>query len=95
MKFYRSTALGVANHFDDGLPVFDMLCSNLTALHVSVDGMLGSAAEFFVQKTGNILAAKWEGPYSVVMGYLSFVILTKWKNLGIVDGASWPIIAAD
>jgi len=73
-----------------------------------VDGMLGSEAEFFVKKTGDFLAAKWERPYTVVMGWirarLSFAILraallcvrgsrTKWRSLGIVDGASLPIIA--
>ena len=58
----------------------------------------------------DFLAARWERPYSVVMGWvrarLSFAILraallcvrgsrTKWRSLGIVDGASLPITAAD
>ena len=72
--------------------------------------MFGSEAEFFVKRLGDILAAKWERPYSVVMGWvrarLSFAILraallcvrgshTKWRSLGIVDTASLPIVAAD
>jgi len=50
-----------------------------TPLCVSVDGMLSSEAEFFVKRMGDFLAAKWERPYAVVMGWvralLSFVIL--------------------
>ena len=72
--------------------------------------MLDSKTEFFVKRLGNFLAAKWERPYSVVMGWvrahLSYAILwaallcvcgsrTKWRSLGIVDGASLPFIAAD
>ena len=84
--------------------------ATFTPLCVSVDGMFGSEAEFFVKRLGDFLAAKWERPYSVVMGWvrarLSFAILratllcvrgsrTKWRSLGIVDGASLPITAAD
>ena len=69
--------------------------------------MLGSEAEFFVKRLGDFLAARWERPYSVVMGWvrarLSFAILraallcvrgsqTKWRSLGIVDDTSLPII---
>ena len=79
-----------------------------TPLCVSVDGMLGSEAKFFVRRLGDFLAAKWERPYSVVMGWvrarLSFAILratllcvrgsrTKRRSLGISDGAFLPIIA--
>ena len=53
--------------------------ATFTPLCVSVDGMLGSEAEFFVKRLGDFLAAKWERPYSVVMGWvracLSFAIL--------------------
>ena len=84
--------------------------ATFTPLCVTVDGMLGSEAELFVQGLGDFLAARWERPYSVVMGWvracLSFAILraallsvcgsrTKWRSLGIVDGASLPINAAD
>ena len=84
--------------------------ATFTPLCVSVDGMLGSEVEFFVRRLGDFLAAKWERPYSVVMGWvrahLSFAILwatllcvrggrTKWRSLGISDGASLPIIAVD
>ena len=84
--------------------------ATFTPLCVSVDGMLGSEAEFFVKRLSDFLAARWERPYSVVMGWvrarLSFAILrvallcvcgsrTKWRSLGIVDGASLPITAAD
>ena len=81
-----------------------------TPLCVSIDGMLDSDAEFFIKRLGDFLAARWERPYSVLMGWvmarLSFAILwaallcvrgsqTKWRSLGIVDGASLPINAAD
>jgi len=42
--------------------------ATFTLLCVSVDGMLGSEAEFFVKRTGDFLATKWERPYTVVMG---------------------------
>jgi len=69
--------------------------------------MLSSEAEFFVKRMSDFLAAKWERPYSVVTGWvrtsLSFTFLraallcvhgshTKWKSLGIVDGASLLIV---
>ena len=84
--------------------------ATFTPFCVSVDGMLGSEAEFFVKRLGDFLAARWERPYSVVMGWvrarLSFTILraalfcmrgsrTKWRSLGIVDCASLPINVAD
>jgi len=83
-------------------------CATFTPLCVSVDGMLGYEAEFFVKRSGDFLAAKWERPYTVVMEWvracLSFAILqaallcvcgshTKWRSLRIVDGPSLPIIA--
>ena len=79
-------------------------------LCVSVDGMLGSEAAFFVKRMRDFLAANWERPYSLVSGWvrarLSFAILraallcvqgnrTKWRSLGIIDGASLPIVTAD
>ena len=42
--------------------------ATFTPLCVSVDGMLGSEAEFFVKRLGDFLAMRWERPYSVVMG---------------------------
>ena len=69
----------------------------LTPLCVSVDGMLGSEAALLVKRLSDLLAAKWERPYSVVLGWvrarLSFAILraallcvhgsrTKWEELG-------------
>ena len=63
-----------------------------------------------MKRLGDFLAAKWERPYSVVLGWvrarLSFAILraallcvhgsrTRWRSLGIVDGASLPIAAAE
>jgi len=72
-----------------------------------VDGMLSSEAEFFVKRMNDFLAARWERPYSVVTGWvrarLSFAILraallcvhgscTKWRSLGIVDGAFLPTV---
>ena len=85
-------------------------CTTFTPLCVSVDGMLGSEGEFFVKRLSDFLAARWDRPYSVVMGWvracLSFAILwaallcvssshTKWRSLGIVYGAFLPITAAD
>ena len=62
---------------------------HLLCLHISVDGMLGFKAEFFVKRLGNFLAARWERPYSVVMGWvracLSFAFL--WAALLCVRGS--------
>ena len=84
--------------------------ATFTPLCVSVDGMLGSEAEFFVKRLDDFLAVRLERPYSVVMGWvrarLSFAVLwavvlcvrgsrTKWRSLGIVDGASLPINPVD
>ena len=92
------------------LQAFQNRHTTFTPLCVSVDGMLGSEAEFFVKRLSDFLAARWERPYSTVIGWvrarLSFVILraallcvcgshTKWRSLGIVDGTSLPITAAD
>jgi len=72
--------------------------------------VLGPETEFFVKRLSDFLAAKWESPYGVVMGWvqarLSFAILwatllcvcgscTKWRSLGIVDGASLPFLSLD
>ena len=85
-------------------------CQDRHPLCVSVNGMLGSEAEFFVKRLGDFLASRWERPYNVVMGWvrprLSFAVLwavllcvrgsrTKWRSLGIVDGASLPINPVD
>ena len=43
-----------------------MIKNKFTPLCVSVDGMLGSEAAFFVKRMSDFLAAKWERPYSVV-----------------------------
>ena len=59
------------------------VCQNfhatITPLCVSVDGMLGSEAEFFAKNFSDFLAMKWEKPYGVVTGsiraHLSFAIL--------------------
>ena len=37
---------------------------------VSVDGMQSSEAEIIGKRLGEFLAAKWERPYSVVMGWV-------------------------
>jgi len=84
--------------------------ATFTPLCVSVDGMLGPETEFFVKRLSDFLATKWESPYGVVIGWvwvrLSFAILqttllcvcsscTKWRSLGIVDGASLPFLSLD
>ena len=70
--------------------VFSLLC-------FSVDGLLGGEA--YLKCLADYLAAKWEKPYSVVMGWviarLSFAILRatmlcvrgsreRWRSLGVV-----------
>ena len=84
--------------------------ATFTSFCVSVDGMLGSEAVFFVKRMSDLLAAKWGRPYGVVSEWvracLSFAILraallcvrgsrTKWRSLGTIDGASLPIVTAD
>jgi len=74
-----------------------------------VDGLLAPEASYFVPQLSNSLSLKWEQPFSVVSSWvkihLSFVILcaallcvrgshTKWRSLGIVDGASLPMLTA-
>ena len=75
-----------------------------TPLCVSVDGLLGKETDFFIHRLCDFLCAKWERPFSLVINWirarLSFAILqatllcvrglcTKWKCLGITDGASF------
>jgi len=84
--------------------------ATFTPLCVSVDGVLGPETEYFVKRLSDFLAAKWESPNGVVMGWvqacLSFAILwttllcvhgsyTKWRSSGIVDGASLPLLTFD
>ena len=88
------------------LVIIIIIRADFTPLCVSIDGMLGAEAEFFLKRLGDFLAVKWERPFSVVMGWiqarLSFAILratmlcvrgsrTKWRCLGIVDGESLPL----
>jgi len=83
--------------------------ATFTPLCVSVDGLLAPEANYFVRRLGDHLSAKWEQPFSVVTGWvrarLSFAILraallcvrgsrTKWRSLGVVDGASLPLATA-
>ena len=42
--------------------------ADFTSLCVSVDGMLGSEAEFFLRRLGDHLTVKWERSFSVIMG---------------------------
>jgi len=84
--------------------------ATFTPLCVSVDGVLGPETEFFVKRLSDFLAAKWKSPYGVAMGWVwacfSFAILratllclrgscTKWKSLGIINGASLPLLSFD
>ena len=77
--------------------------ATFTPLCVSVDGMMGHEAAMFLKRIADLLSAKWETDYGLVMGWirtrLSFVILratllcnrgcrTKWRSLGLIDGAS-------
>ena len=62
--------------------------ATFTSLCVSVDGMLGSEAEFFVRRLGDVLAAKWERPYGVVMGWVrarfsnssGYTVMCTWQS---------------
>ena len=75
-----------------------------------MDGLLAPEARFFVQRLSDNLSMKWEQPFGVVSSWvrarLSFTILraallcvrgsrTKWRSLGIVDGASLPMSTAN
>ena len=77
--------------------------ATFTPLCVSVDGMMGQEATMFLKRIADLLSAKWEADYSLVMGWiwtrLSFAILratllcirgchTKWRLFGLIDGAS-------
>ena len=44
--------------------------ADFTPICVSIDGMLGAEAEFFLRRLGDFLAMKWERPFSVVMGWI-------------------------
>ena len=55
--------------------------ATFTPLCVSVDDMLGSEAEFFVRRLGDFLAAKWERPYSVVMGWVRACLFLQFFGL--------------
>ena len=76
----------------------------------AVDALLGKMTDFFLHRLCEFLCAKWERPFGLVMTWirarLSFAILratllcvcgsrTKWRCLGIVDGASLPILSND
>ena len=81
-------------------------CASFTPLRFSVDGMIGTEANFFLHQLADKLSSKWEKPYSLVMSWvhvrLSFVILwapmicvhgsrMKWRSLGISNGSlAWP-----
>ena len=84
--------------------------ASFTPLCVSVDGLLAPEARFFVQRLSDNLSMKWEQPFGVVSSWvracLSFAILraallcvrgsrTKWRSLGIVNGASLPMLTAN
>ena len=74
-----------------------------TSLRVPVDGIVGHEATVFLQRITDLLSAKWEMDYGLVMGWihtrLPLAILPaallcirgcrkKWHSLGLVDGAS-------
>ena len=80
--------------------------ASFTPICVSVDGLLGKEADFFIHRLCDFLCAKWDRPFSLVMTWirarLSFAILRatllcvrgsrmKWRCLGITDGASLPL----
>ena len=60
-----------------------------TPLCVSVDGLLGEEADFFIHRLCDFLSIKWERPFSLVMNWiqahLSFAIL--WATLLCVRGS--------
>ena len=81
-----------------------------TPFCVSVDGLLGTEVQHFMKRLGIQLAQKWEKSYGETMGWirarLSFAILrvtilclrgsrTKWRCLGLEDGAPVAWLMAD
>ena len=69
-----------------------------------MDGRLSSEAEFFVKRLNDFLAMRWERPYNGMGQGLplicdpegcTVVCACKWRSLGIVDGASLPIMTVD
>ena len=80
--------------------------ASFTPICVSVDGLLGKETDFLIRRLCDSLCVKWEKSFSLVMNWmrarLSFAILratllcvrgsrTKWRCLGITDGASLPL----
>ena len=76
--------------------------ATFTSLCVPVDGIVRHEATVFLQRITDLLSAKWEMDYGLVMGWihtrLSFANLhttllciqgchNKWCTLGLVDGA--------
>ena len=45
-------------------------CASFTPLCFSVDGMLGTEANFILNRLADRLSSKWEKPYSLVMGWV-------------------------
>ena len=77
--------------------------AGFTPLCFSNDGMLGTEVDFFLCHMADRLSAKWERSYSEAIGWirsrLSYAVLratllcvwgsqSRWRSLGIVDGAS-------
>jgi len=77
--------------------------ASFTPLCFSVGGLFRPEADYFLRRFADSLSTKWDKNYSVVMGYvrsrLSYAIIraallcvwgsrTKWRSLGLVDGAA-------
>ena len=86
---------------------YSQACQNrratFTPLVLSVNGMMGCEAAAFFRQIADLLSAKWDRDFGLVMGWvcarLSFATLhatlpcvrgsrTRWRALGLVDGMS-------
>ena len=84
--------------------------ASFTPLVVSVDGVLGREASFFIKQLAQKLAHKWDKSNSEVLGWMRALLLfarlratnfclrgsrTKWRSaIGTDDGAGLPTIFA-
>ena len=80
-------------------------CATFTPLYFSVDGLVGDEAACFLKYLGRSLSMTWECHYGEVIRWLrarlAFALVratnvcvrgsrTKWRSLGLEDGAAVP-----
>ena len=82
-------------------------CAIFTPLCLSVDGLMGSEASFFVKRIADRLAVRWHTNYSTITSWvrtrIQFAVLraailclrglrTKWRTLDMSDGSPLDLI---